>query len=281
MKKFLFLPVLFLMVVLLITCKKENKEIDLNPNLAATDNNVRAEFVFKDVFNYLFKITNDTVVLNTGYAQIDGAQIYYITYPSPRFTVKFGDYYVICPDGLARKGAYFADVTGGFNDPGTIASVTFDDYCLHDMKIEAKETITNQGRDNNNQLYFQYLADSVTITILDTVNPVKFSWKCNKAATWIQGENTPYDNSDDVFLINGTSQGVSTFGNSFITEITDPLGDAFSCIWINSGTQNISIPGLDVSSGIIDYILQDNCNNMVNYYFNGDLFYYKYFSNAY
>ncbi|HSG68730.1 MAG TPA: hypothetical protein VK994_08485, partial [Bacteroidales bacterium] len=120
---------------------------------------------------------------------------------------------------------------------------------------------------------YEYEVPAVTLSFIDSLDTKSYSWSSSKLFVHVQGNNTPYDQSDDIFEIAGESSGTDINGVSFTASTEESLGNYFDCRWIRTGKTLLSIPGLDVSTGYIDYIGEDSCTNIIMYSFNGNPFY--------
>ncbi len=264
-----------LLLILLFSCKNENTEIDYNPNINISVESVWAQLAFNDVFNYVFIASSDTTLINTGYNVINGAQVYYTAVPDPHMRFRFPNYFFQCPDDCSRRGEFFAAFDGPIDEPGTTASITYQEYYFEFIRLNAAHQITHEGKNPEQKDSYNNQISNGGLLVMDTIQPWGYSWNCNQQLIWIEGESTPYDHSDDIFEITGTSYGTSSAAIDYEIEVSSALSHVLSCKWIPSGIQNISTPGLLVTSGQIDFLESDSCSDYVWFVFDGNPFYTK------
>lgn len=262
----------------LLSCRKENKETDYNDNIIAAQASVKGEVVFTDVFNMIYKASINEDLYLQGTAVIDTAIVTFDSIPQLKIRVDYGQYFRLCPDGLVRKGSYSAIFTDMPYKPGSSATLTFNGYISQDLIPEGNPVFVFSGENASGYPVFQYSVSNGMVTQLhDSINTSTFSWKCLNDFTLIDGKQTPHSAEDDIFTITGTSSGVAVNGKAFQTEVitSDPLIDALACNWIVSGTQQITTPALEITSGTIDYITEDACNYKIAFYFDHNVFYFR------
>ena len=137
---------------------------------------------------------------------------------------------------------------------GSERTVTFMDFYVNDFKIEGTKTIINQGRNDDEQLYF-----SITLVGGKVSNDsLSVSKDFSRTRTWISGEDTPRFHGDDEYLIEGFASGVNRKGISYTRTITSPLRTAVVCRWIKSGTVQILADG---TAGILIDYGDGSCDN--------------------
>lgn len=272
MKRILHI-VLVLIMAFVVSCENDNKEIDYNPNINVSVESIWGQMAFTDVFNYYFAATKDTALLNSGYSEFNGAQLYYTESPDPEIHIKFPGFFFNCPDNCNRRGDIYAKFNGPVNTPGVTATISFEEYYFEFINLNADQQITYEGKNLDQQDFYNSIISQGNLLVMDTIQPWGYSWNGTQQLTWVEGENTPGDYSDDVFSITGSSNGTSSQNIDFQTEISTALLNMFSCNWIPSGKQDIFTPGLLATSGQIDFVESDSCSNYVWFYFDGNPFY--------
>lgn len=265
--------ILFISLIILFSCKNDNKEIDYNPNINVSVETVWAQMAFTDVFNFVFTASKDTTLLNTGFNEINGAKVYYNASSSPQMKFKFANYFQLCPDHCIRRGEFNADFDGDFNDPGTMATITYEDYYFEYIRLNANHQITYEGKNQNQQEVYNNVITSGNLLVMDTISPWGYTWNGNQQLIWVDGADTPLEPEDDVLEVTGSSDGKASSGADYQVEVSSALANVFSCKWIPSGVQHISTPGLLVTSGQIDFLESDSCSNYVGFVFDGNPFY--------
>jgi hypothetical protein len=162
-------------------------------------------------------------------------------------TVDFGtDGCTSAFDGLNRKGKIIYVFSGPLLAPGTTVSASFDHYFVNGYGLQGSCSITN----NSDQNGFSFSAQ-ITNGIFTFPDLTNFHYSGNKTIQMSAGSNTPFDFSDDVYAITGSSNFSASDGSSLVSTITTPLTKALSCLYIGGGT--VSFVYDQVVSGTIDF----------------------------
>jgi len=176
------------------------------------------------------------------------------TYWPKTVTIDFGSEGCEGPFGNIRKGTITIVVTDRYLKPGSVRTVTFNDFYINNFKIEGTKTMTNEGRDEDDFMYF-----SVELTGGKVTTPAgkEITHEFSRTRTWIEGELTPRWRWDDKYIIAGEATGINRYGILYTRTITTPLMVAISCRWIMSGIIEIQPEGhslivLDYGNGECD-----------------------------
>lgn len=239
----------------IFSCKKE-KSGNNNPTdreqatLVASEANVAAETVFNDVFDNVIGVNNDVGIEGTGvFGRYMNSGSSASERPNGCFTVaitalnapnKFPLQIVIdfgagCEgkDGRVRKGKIISTYTGRLITTGSSATTTFDGYYVNDLKVEGTHIITNTSSSNNRQFTID-----IEDAKLSDASGNYISWENHKTITQTEGLATPVLAADDIFTIEGNSEGQvkkSDILAIWTSEITEPLIKKFLCWWIVQG----------------------------------------------
>ncbi len=179
--------------------------------------------------------------------------------------IDFGPVNCTAANGRTRRGQIMVTFTGGYRDPGTVITITPQDYYVNDHHVQGVKTVTNMGENPDGDLFFAIQVDG-TVTASDG------SWTAEHHATrtrtWIEGEDTmnPYD---DVYLITGTGNGVNRNGLPYTLTITSALRVEIGCPWIVSGALEITPNGL--ATRHVDFGT-GSCDDLVSVTVNGSTF---------
>jgi hypothetical protein len=175
-------------------------------------------------------VTSGTVSLKTGDAESIGgpcATVTRDTVSSPRkITIDFGTTNCIGNDGKARRGKINISYTGRYRDPGTIITVTTDNYFVNDNEVRLTKTITNKGRNAAGQLFWNIAVVNAQLILAN--NGGTISWSKDETRTWVAGENTLMLR-DNKYEITGSGSGINKAGTSYTVSITSPILVDFSC----------------------------------------------------
>lgn len=166
-------------------------------------------------------------------------------------TIDFGTSNCLCSDGKNRRGAIIIEFSGqgtliqAYNDSlsANKHTITFYQYHVNDAHVEGTHTIINNGHINN---HLKYSIEVAGGKITKPNGGGVVTWQSSRTREWIEGEGTPaFD--DDVFLINGTANGIQANGISF-TETASNLKIAIGCPYIKSGIFQYTPSGKPVRS---------------------------------
>ncbi|MES1218562.1 MAG: hypothetical protein ABUT20_23865 [Bacteroidota bacterium] len=255
-----FLTSLFIFTALVIfSCKKENSGVTDNDkadaSLTAAESNAEADFVFNDVFDNVMGVNNDVGMQGTGVfgrsmninstterpttcfivtaTQLAAPAIFPL-----QIVIDFG---AGCQgkDGHVRKGKIIATYTGRLINTGNQATATFDDFYIDSIKVEGTETIANTTSAGNRQFTID-----VENAKLSKQNGNYTAWNNHKVITQTDGIITPDVALDDVFTVEGNSNGEVKKADLLVTwqsSIDVPLVKKFVCRWLVQGKVKTSL----------------------------------------
>ncbi len=258
MKKLkLALPFLVGIIFFLGSCSKDNPTTDTS--FTAVQDDAYAESTFDNITSIAdeayslsstsFKSTEGRVFLSSC------ATVTLDTTVFPRvLTIDFGDTNCLGKDGRYRRGKILVSFTGRYYRPGTIITTTFDNFYVNDNQIEGTKVVTNNGLNDQGHLSWTISVNGI-ITLANGNGTI--SWKSQRTREWTEGQATPHNRWDDVFLITGQASGKRANGLTWTHEITKPLEVKLACRFIVSGTVQIKPEGkpmrtLDFGDGECD-----------------------------
>jgi hypothetical protein len=251
-------------LLLLAACKKEKNNDPLDNDYSAASDNAKAEDIFSDVLSQV-----DRAAEANGLRDMEDACAPVVTFDTVAFphtmTVDFGEVNCTATNGKMRRGKLQVSYTGHYREPGTVITITPDNYYVDDNHVQGTKTITNMGHNDQGQTFFNVVVDG-TITAADG------SWTAihhaNRVRTWVEGENTPLF-TDDVYLITGGGNGVNRHGNNYTVTITNPLRISMGCPFITAGT--VQITPENKPTRTIDYG-NGSCDGQITITVNGQSF---------
>lgn len=159
------------------------------------------------------------------------------------------------PDGKVRKGIIHISQQGRHFHPGSIRTVTFDNYYVNNNKVEGTRTVTNVTGPGAPLPTWHIVATNMKLT---KANGSIHQWNSDRTRIMVAGAATHHDRSDDAFDVIGDWNGIRPNGANYIATITQPLHKANNCQWISSGkiefrnVQNNKTRILDFGNGTCD-----------------------------
>jgi hypothetical protein len=247
------------LAALAASCRKERR--DTLGSSISTDNNT-AENLFSDMFKVVDEVSTNTAGIRE---DIIGCidTIIVDTLSNPKTVlIDFGDNNCTGNDGRIRKGILHITYTGRYREPGTVITITPENYTVNGNLIEGQKTIENLGLNANGQLHYSITANG---TVTAAGNEWTISWNANRTRTWVEGQSTPTI-WDDVYEITGGGSGVNRNGVPYTTTITQPLRAEIGCAWLVSGS--ITIQPEDYATRFIDFG-DGTCNSSFTVTVNG------------
>jgi hypothetical protein len=157
------------------------------------------------------------------------------------YVIDFGTSGITCKDGKVRKGKVKFTRIGSPWTANTVRTTTTDGYSVNGNSVDATRSVTFNGLTATNGHPSWNITATYTITLADGSGTV--SGSTNRLREWSVGSSTPYDRTDDVFVVSGTASGSKASGVSYDVEITTPLTIKVSCHQIVSGVIKITPSG--------------------------------------
>jgi hypothetical protein len=156
------------------------------------------------------------------------------TYPKT-VTIDFPGDGCWCADGKHRKGKIILFFTGPIRRPGSVLTITLEDFYLNRAHIEGTKTISNLSENGNIKFTVQVTGGKVTFP-----NGRGYKYEGLKYKAQIEGGATD-DNQDDVYKIEGRSKTEFNNGVTINLNTETPLIKKVACDWISDGTLKIKI----------------------------------------
>jgi len=260
------MTILSIFVLLLVfSCSKENSggqggtasEQEEQASITSSEADGEAESVFNDVFDDVMGVNDDVGMAGTGVfgrntstgingginmERVSACVTVSISHPAnsvfpAKVSIDFGTTGCTGPDGRVRKGKIYVEYTNRLIIPGAMATATFSDFFVDNIKVEGTQKIANTTTGTSNTINRQFTID-ITNGKLSKPNGDYTEWTSNKTITQFEGSSTPFVPRDDAFKIEGSSHGKVKKGNLLVaweSKITDPLIKKFACFWIVQG----------------------------------------------
>lgn len=249
----IFLSVSLITSFILTSCLKPKK---FEPqNLSATTDMALGENVFSDAYKHvgaagqaaqdsLGKAYNEMMA---GCGSVTITPFDTVSWPKT-VTVDFGTTNCMGSDFVNRRGKIICEFTYWFRAPGTVVTVNFDNYFVNDHQVIGTETITNNGRNNSNNLTYGLVFNNCQI--IKPNNGGTILWNTTRTYEWLQGEGS-WNPFDDLWKFNGTADGVSANGVAYNFTVIQDLYVQYGCRWVKQGKLNLNIQ--DVPTITVDF----------------------------
>lgn len=261
---------LFVMLILLTACTVEKQ----NPPTPEETLRAMQEYILvSGMFSDAFEESNDAAKDSdnqlsgkehgkNGFPVVSIEPFDLTTWPKT-ITADYGNSNFLCIDGRYRRGKIIITASDFYRNEGSVHTVNFDEYFQNDHKLEGTQTIINQGRNTDEFLVYDVEVSNGKVT---TPDAKIIYFEQNSSRTWIEGEGTIFQPCDDVYLIDGTQNGISSDSINYTITVVQSLNVLICCKWIRSGILNINIEQLPVIS--IDYG-ETQCDNQATVSFGG------------
>lgn len=230
LKKILVPLSIFVVLVILSSCKKNTEDDDRSPDNQTTADNIFSESQniadeAADKGSVSFK-TDDMQGTLSGCAtvSIDSSNA-----PTRVITIDFG---TGCTgnDGKVRAGKMIVTADGRYRDAGTHITIHYDSYSVNGNQVSnsSVKEITNNGLNSSGNFTWTI---SVNGSVVLASNGGTVTWVSNRVREQIAGASTPHDIFDDKYSITGSGSGTNALGLNFTAQINaaKPLVRDMSC----------------------------------------------------
>jgi len=280
------ITLVFVSVLVFGSCKKETSADTAEEEFASqasSEADAEADDIFNEVFDNVMGVNADVAFGGTGVfgkmnsgtvgqtARLTACPDVTITHLSTTsvFPVKIVmDFGTGCTgrDGRNRSGKIIAEYTNRLTFPGAKATTTFENYSVDSIKIQGTHIITNQSDISSTNCMTHKWKVVVENARLIKSNGNYVEWNSTRTIGQWEGMCTPFIPLDDIYKIEGSSNGKVKRGNLLIawkSETAEPLVKKFSCRWLVKGVIRIIRQNLATNSpwvATINYGLGD-CDN--------------------
>ncbi len=254
-KKFIYIVGILLSIGLFFTSCEKNNDDTLNVSIAEDD--ALTDLIYEDVFIEVEEAMEEMeAMIYDGVkksASMETCKVITVEHPDdstfwPRtITVDYGEG-CIGLNGRVRSGKIIVVVNRHPKNTDYYRIVSFEDYFVDDYQIEGTKTITNEGLNDMDNMYYSVILEGGKVTTPEGKVMTKES---SKIREWVAGMDTPRFRRDDEYMISGSASGINRNEVAFTRTITSPLHVALNCRWIKSGT--VEIEAEDRETAILDY----------------------------
>lgn len=175
-----------------------------------------------------------------GYPVITITPLDATTWPK-NVTIDYGTSNFLCQDGRYRRGVINFETTGFYRNPGTVVTITFNNYYQNNHKVEGTQIVTNSGRNSADNLVYTVVITNGKVTTPQ--NDIIY-YEENTSREWVDGESTITDVCDDNYYITGTQNGMSSDSIEYTLTVQNRLDIMVCCHYIRGGILDVDMEGL-------------------------------------
>jgi hypothetical protein len=264
------------MVALVFSCKKDssqNSTLSDDDAVTYSEESMEAQASYDDVEDIGMIAADEEGVVSAGKGTEAGRLIFPFvtlrarigncaditvtpndsTYPKT-VTIDFGTDGCRGLDNRLRKGKIILSFTGPIRRPGSVLTITLQDFYINRIHVEGSKVISNLSDSVNIKFTVQVIDGKVT-------NPGGRGYTYN-ALRYVKQMAGGLTNEvlDDVYSIEGRSSTQFTGGFSIVLNTESPLVKKVSCPWISNGKVKITIKNRVL---FLDYGASNNgdCDN--------------------
>lgn len=253
-------------ITIFFACKKEDKEMDETRDvqtMSAAQKEAEINAIYEDAFEVTLEYSTRDEVLSGRKAPgvpeqsrfCETSELSYSPLGLENWpkTVTI-DFKTGCTDEFnrTRKGKIIVELNKFVFMQGAVATITFDNYYVNDVKVEGTQTLQNLSSTAEGFSY-SYTVAGGKLTFGDTA---VVNYAGTRTLTQKEGASTPLVLADDLYELSGNATvSDSSFTATVVT--TQKLQRQLSCPYIGKGVLTVTVNGL---AAIIDYGNGD-CDN--------------------
>ncbi len=241
---------LFIFVAVLFTFISCNKNSDTtNPTnfdqqSALAQNYAFIQDVYSDIFDLVCQASGDSALMASHSATIAGATVVFDSIAN-KFVFTFPT-----KSTNGKTGEFTADLDGNgdFQEVGTVAHISFNDYKVNGNSVQGSNDITNRGKIGGKKTTGTIItySDSVFAIVIKGADTIHVT--ANYSVDWSMGDTTTI--LDDQYLFSGSITGYTNPNKWFQSDVspTHKVLVTPACQWIQSGIITTHTHTLDASN---------------------------------
>jgi len=265
MKKLnLFLFILIAVSFFNVSCDKDSSNsANYDQQQALAQNYAFIQDVYSDIFDLLCQASGDSALMASHSGTISDATVNYNPL-TKTFVFTFS-----AKSTNAKNGEFTAELDGDFQEVGTVAKITFNNYKVGGNLIQGSNNIINKGKIDGKKTTGTIInySDSVNAQIIKGGETINVSALYN--VEWMIGDSTIL--SDDQYWFSGNISGSVNPNKSFTATVlnnsTDRVLYTPECLYIQRGIINAVMNTLDENNNpkqtTVGIDFGTVCDNMV------------------
>ena len=211
--------------LLFVSCSKKKDSTTTPSDTTTPDYSTTTEVnTTQSDFDDMHKVAQNAISSNGQLRTGAAAPCGYTTISNDTIIINYGTN-CVGTDLRVRQGQLIITYSGKYTTPGTVITIKTNGYTVNGRKIQGQRKVTNIG----------LVLGDTTFTIVDTdtsgvagsyakitqINGKVGTWRSTRTRAWTAGFATPAYISDDIYIINGTGDGVSSGGVTYSLTATN------------------------------------------------------------
>lgn len=257
------------MLSFFISCDSSNDGNDNNPTLTAKDIAVNSKidvaiddvvYIVEDQYTAQQSISNRSSTASKSILPTCATFTTVLVDGTWTRTIDFGSAGCTLPNGNVLKGKIIISFSNDFTSKSRTLSYRFVDFYHNGKLLQGNKSITYESK-STELLSTEHPVMTFTVDMKITFDDGKIYTRTGtKVKETIEGNETPLNWEDNVFLVTGNSATSLANGNTITTIITTPLRYITSCKLPFPVSGIVSITK-NTSEGILDFG-DGNCDNL-------------------
>lgn len=214
--------------ILFVSCSKKKDTSTPTPtaSTATPDYSTTAEVNRNQSdFDDIHKVAQDAISSNGQLRTGAAAPCGYTTISNDTIIINYGTTNCVGTDSRVRQGQLIIIYTGKYTTPGSVITIKTNGYMVNGRKIQGQRKVTNNGLVSGNTTFT--IVDTDTSGVVGSYAKITQTdgkvgtWRSTRTRAWTGGSATPANISDDIYIVNGTGDGVSSGGVTYSLTATN------------------------------------------------------------
>jgi hypothetical protein len=209
---------LLLTLVFSSACRKKGLLENAQDNLEIAQDNSDLESEYQNIYHFSETQIRSGKTSSTGMLP-DCANITWDTSGNTKtMLIDFGQTPCLCYDGIYREGTLRIEYSGRFNQAGSYAVITPQNYRVNTRLIQGTKRI-DLTEVRTDAATYQIKVQNASITYDNGIA----RWESERTIIRTKGHSTPLNPFDDAYLVSGSATGTNRKGIRFSVSTESPL----------------------------------------------------------